>query len=213
MSLSAIAKTTSESADKLLIGLHGWGANGQDLAALASYMPMPGVKMLFPDAPFPHPEAPGGRMWYSFPTGYDFQNDHDFEQQADLQESRQLLKAWLGQMAEETGIPPERTLVAGFSQGGAMAMDVGLQLPLAGALVLSGYSHSAPAPHPDLGPLLMVHGRQDQVVPLARAHQSRDALTAQGVDVTYKEYNIGHEISPVVLQAVLMFAQRIAGKV
>lgn len=210
MVLRAIAKVTDESADKLLIGLHGWGANAADLAALADYMPLQGVNMLFPDAPFPHPHAPGGRMWYSLPIGYDFQRDHDVAQQADLQESRQLLRQWLVQVAKETGIPPERTAIAGFSQGGAMTLDVGLQLPLAGALILSGYMHSPPQPHVDLGPVLMVHGRQDPVVPIQRAHQSREALTSQSVDLTYREYDMGHEISPVVLREIQQFCERLA---
>lgn len=210
MVLRAIAKTTDAEADKLLIGLHGWGANAADLAALADYLPLPGFRMLFPDAPFPHPYAPGGRMWYSFPTGYDFQADYDFAQQADLQESRQLLRQWLVQVAEETGIPPERTAIAGFSQGGAMTLDVGLQLPLAGALILSGYRHSAPQPHAELGPVLMVHGRQDPVVPILRAHQSRDALKEQSVDLTYQEYDMGHEISPLVLREIRLFCERLA---
>lgn len=210
MVLRAITKATDESADKLLIGLHGWGANAQDLAALADYMPLPGFKMVFPDAPFPHPYAPGGRMWYGFPVGYDFQADHDFEQQADLQESRQLLRQWLQQLAEETGIPPERTAIAGFSQGGAMTIDLGLQLPLAGVLILSGYMHSRPQPHPNLGPALMVHGRQDPVVPIQRAHQSRDALQQAQVKLTYQEYDMGHEISPVVLREVRQFCQQLA---
>ncbi|MEM6713851.1 MAG: dienelactone hydrolase family protein [Cyanobacteria bacterium P01_C01_bin.147] len=210
MVLSAIAKATDESADKLLIGLHGWGANAADLAVIADYMPLQGFKMLFPDGPFPHPHAPGGRMWYSFPMGYDFQSKHDFEQQADLQESRQLLRQWLAKVADETGIPPERTAIAGFSQGGAMTLDVGLQLPLAGALILSGYLHSTPAPHTDLGSVLMVHGRQDPVVPITRAHQSRDVLKSQAVDLTYQEYDMGHEISPLVLQEIRLFCEQLS---
>ena len=210
MVLRAIAKTTDEAADKLLIGLHGWGANAADLAGLADYLPLKGFRMLFPDAPFPHPQAPGGRMWYGFPMGYDFQADYDLGQQADLQESRQLLRQWLTQVAEETGIPPERTAIAGFSQGGAMTLDVGLQLPLAGALILSGYLHSSPQPHADLGPVLMVHGRQDPVVPIMRAHQSRDVLKEQSVDLTYQEYDMGHEISPLVLREIRRFCDGLA---
>lgn len=209
MVLRAIAKGNDKAADKLLIGLHGWGANAADLAALADYMPLPGFRMLFPDAPFPHPHAPGGRMWYGFPMGYDFQRGHDFAQQADLQESRQLLQQWLAQVAKETGIPPERTAIAGFSQGGAMTMDVGLQLPLAGALILSGYMHNMPKPHKNLGPVLMVHGRQDPVVPVQRAQQAREVLQSQAVDLTYQEYDMGHEISPLVLREIQLFCERL----
>lgn len=207
MVLRAIAKG-DESANKLLIGLHGWGANADDLAALADFLPLPGYRMMFPDAPFPHPFTAAGRMWYGFPSGYDFQADWDFEQQADLQESRSLLHTWLQQVAQETGIPPERTAIAGFSQGGAMTLDVGLQFPFAGALILSGYLHSAPKPHADLGPVLMVHGRQDPVVPVLRAHQSRDVLHPQ-VDLTYREYDMGHEISPLVLKEIQKFCLQI----
>ena len=209
MVLRAIARDADEAAEKLLIGLHGWGANAEDLAALADYLPLRGFKMRFPDAPFPHPQAPGGRMWYGFPMGYDFQSDHDFAQQADLQESRELLRQWLAQVAEETGISPERTAIAGFSQGGAMTLDVGLQLPLAGALILSGYRHSPTVPHAELGPVLMVHGRQDPVVPITRAHQSRDALQSQAVNLTYQEYDMGHEISPLVLREIRLFCEQL----
>ncbi|HEY9888084.1 MAG TPA: hypothetical protein V6D02_06765 [Candidatus Obscuribacterales bacterium] len=209
MVLTAIATAADETADKLFIGLHGWGANAEDLATLAAYLPLPGFRMVFPDAPFPHPHAPGGRMWYGFPPGYDFRTPHDFDQQADLQESRHLLHTWLGQLAETTGIPPERTAIAGFSQGGAMALDVGLQLPLAGALILSGYLHSPPRPHPDLGSVLLVHGRQDPVVPIAKAHESQGALQAQAVSLTYHEYDMGHEISPLVLQEIRAFCARL----
>jgi len=208
VTLRAIApSTTDTSADKLFIGLHGWGANAEDLANLAAYLPLPGYDMRFPDAPFPHPYAPNGRMWYGFPMGYDFDMAHEFDQRSDLQASRTRLREWLAQVAEETGIPPERTVIAGFSQGGAMTLDVGLQLPLAGALVLSGYLHSAPAPHADLGPILMVHGRQDPVVPIQRARAARELLTSTAVNLTYQEFDMGHEISPLVLQQIRAFCQ------
>ncbi|MDB9525956.1 alpha/beta hydrolase [Oscillatoria sp. CS-180] len=209
MVLKAITKVADNSADKLFIGLHGWGANAADLATLADYMPLPGFKMVFPDAPFPHPYAPGGKMWYGFPVGYDFQTAPDFEPQADLQESRQMLTHWLKALFAETGIPPERTAIAGFSQGGAMTMDIGLQFPLAGALVLSGYLHSRPTPHAALGPVLMVHGRQDPVVPIQQAHISRNALQELAIDLTYREYDMGHEISPLVLRDVMTFCQNL----
>lgn len=209
MVLRAIAKSTSDSADKLFIGLHGWGANAEDLAALADYISLPGFNMMFPDAPFQHPYALEGRMWYGFPAGYDFRTAHDFEQQADLQESRRLLSLWLAQVAEETGIPPERTVISGFSQGGAMTMDIGLQQPLGAALVLSGYLHSPPSPHAALGPVLMVHGRLDPVVPIEQAQRSRDVLQQRDVALTYHEYDMGHEISPLVLREILAFCQQL----
>ena len=211
MALRAIVRPgdSATAGDKLLIGLHGWGANAEDLATLADYLPLPGYQMIFPDAPFPHPAAIAGRMWYGFPIGWDFRTPYNFEPQADLQESRQTLKDWLIQTTKETAIPLQKTVLAGFSQGGAMAMDVGLQLPFAGVLVLSGYLHSPPKPHPNLGSVLMVHGRQDPVVPIQKAHEARDTLIAQNIDLTYQEFDMGHDISPLVLQQIESFVTRL----
>ncbi len=211
MALQAIVKDKAgdASAPKLLIGLHGWGANAADLAALADYLPLTGYRMVFPDAPFPHPYNPVGRMWYGFPVGYDFQSPHDFTQQADLQESRQRLRDWLAQVTQETNIPLERTVLVGFSQGGAMSLDVGLGLPLAGVVILSGYLHSHPEPHPDLGPVLVVHGRQDTVVPLAKAHVTRATLQSLKVNMTFTEFDMGHEVSPLVLQQIQRFCSQL----
>jgi len=70
----------SETTDWQLIMLHGWGANAVDLLGLAPYLRLSNFSMQFPDAPWPHPQVPGGRMWYSFPFGYDFRQPHDFDQ-------------------------------------------------------------------------------------------------------------------------------------
>jgi phospholipase/carboxylesterase len=207
MTLRAITQPAASDAEFLLIGLHGWGANAADLAALGTYVDLPHFTKIFPDAPLPHPMAPGGRMWYGFPAGYNFQQPHDFEAQADLQETRHVLQAWIKTTAAMAKVPLERTVVAGFSQGGAMAMDVALQLPLAAVLVLSGYLHADPHPHDPPSPVLMVHGRQDPVVPLPRAQQARDRLMALGVSVTYQEWDMGHEIQMPVLQTIERFCQ------
>jgi phospholipase/carboxylesterase len=116
--------------------LHGWGANAEDLASLVPFLNLPHYQFLVPDAPFPHPYSATGRMWYAF--------DRESSQESDRQlaTSQQLLKNWLESLEAETNIPLERTLLMGFSQGGAMAIDVGLNLPLAGLIVLSGYMHT-----------------------------------------------------------------------
>jgi phospholipase/carboxylesterase len=196
------------------VGLHGWGANAQDLAGLAPYMNLSNCQLLFPDAPLPHPQVPGGRMWYGFPAGYDFRTMPNFEQQSDVQNSRRQLQDWLRSLPKQTGIPLMQTILAGFSQGGAMTLDVGLHLPLAGLVVMSGYLHaplslSANAPTP---PVFMVHGRFDPVVPLAAAHQARDALVEAGVVVDYAEYDMGHEIQPAALAQIRSFVQGIGAK-
>ena len=169
----------------LLVILHGWGANGKDVEALAAYLNLENYHLIFPDAPFPYAYTLEGRQWYdlSSPT---------YE---GLEDSRIILRQWLESLEGETGIPLERTVLAGFSQGGAMTLDVGFTLPIAGLCSLSGYLHYQPQ---DIGknppPTLIVHGKQDQVVPITAAHQARDALTALGANIEYHELEMGHEI-------------------
>jgi phospholipase/carboxylesterase len=136
-------------------------------------------------------------MWYDLYNS-DYQG---------LAKSRQQLIDWLKSLERTTGVPLSRTILSGFSQGGAMTLDVGLTLPLAGLVSLSGYLHSTPQPTTgdSLPPVLMVHGRQDQVVPLSAAQQARDALTALSIAVKYHEFNMGHEILPAVLELMRSF--------
>lgn len=194
-------------ADWCLVALHGWGANAADLVGLAPYLNLKGVAMVFPDAPWPHPQVPGGRMWYGFPAEYDFRGAHDFATQADLQTSRDRLKTWLLTLPQTTQIPLERTILAGFSQGGAMTLDVGSQVPVAGQIVLSGYLHGAAQAPVTPRPVMMVHGSFDPVVPLALAHQAKNALANQGQSVTWHEIAMGHEIPPQVIELISGFCE------
>ena len=209
MTLQAITYPgeAAHQADWQLVALHGWGANAADLLGLAPYLQLQNFSMVFPDAPWPHPQVPGGRMWYAFPFAYDFQQPHDFEQQPDLPQTRQILKNWLHALAQTSQIPLERTILAGFSQGGAMNLDIGSQLPLAGQVVLSGYLHSeAKAPVSDRK-LLMVHGLFDPVVPFEKAQAARAALEAKGQPVDFHELPMGHEILPEVIQLISTFCE------
>ncbi len=207
LSLNAIAITPPDASDKLVVLLHGWGANAQDVAGLINAINMIAspIRALLPDAPFDHPMVPGGRAWYSFPTSYDFRKGHDFAAQADLQESRQRLLNWMRSLPEQTGIPLEKTIMGGFSQGGAMALDIGPQLPLAAMLILSSYSHTPILNCTTPRPVLLIHGRQDPIVPLAKALETKSQLERQGLAVTYHEFNMGHEVSPEALKTASQF--------
>lgn len=188
--------------------LHGWGGNVQDLAAIAQYLCLPQLQYYLPSAPFPHPYNPVGRMWYSFPNNYQFSPEDPFQPGDDLTTSRHLLTDWLQTLPEKAGVPLSRTLLAGFSQGGAMTLDVGLALPLAGLLVMSGFLHTVPAgDRQPKAPILMVHGRQDAVVPLAVARYARDCMQSLGATLAYQELDIGHEIDPEALQLMRQFIQ------
>lgn len=211
MSLEALSfPARQQPAQALLVMLHGWGANAQDVAALASYLDLPQFQFFFPNAPFSFPYAPEGRMWYDLPDNYSFQSQPDFRQQPQLQESRQQLIDWLKSLEATTGIPLSRTILAGFSQGGAMTLEVGLQLPLAALMVLSGYAHAPLQLNTDSIPsVLLAHGQSDLVVPLLAAKQTRDQLALLGVPVQYHEFSMGHEIQPMVLKLMQSFIEEI----
>ncbi|MEM6451144.1 MAG: esterase [Cyanobacteria bacterium P01_D01_bin.105] len=211
MTLNAIVIAPEPDPNQLIVLLHGWGANAQNVAGLIEAINMIAIpfKGLLPDAPFDHPMAPGGKQWYGFPPNYDFRRPHDFEAQADLQESRQQLMDWMSSLPQQTGIPLEKTIMGGFSQGGAMTLDVGPRLPLAAMLILSSYSH---APIPKCitpRPVLVLHGRQDPVVPIEKALDTKSQLETQSLQVTYQEFDMGHEVSLDALRVASTFCQQL----
>lgn len=175
--------------------LHGWGANARDLVPFASLLQLPEYQLLFPNAPFPHYQAPGGRAWYAL-------EKQDYE---GITESRQQLRDWMLSLEASTGVPLSQTMMAGFSQGGAMTLDIGTSLPLMGLCSLSGYLHGIPEAQSPLPPVLLVHGRQDGVVPLRLAQKARDELEQLGATVEYHEFEMGHEVTPVVLGLMQQF--------
>ncbi len=175
--------------------LHGWGANAQDLATVVPFLNLPDYQFVLPDAPFNHPQVAGGKAWYDFQK-----NNQGYYQ------SKQLLNDWLLSLAKDTGVPLNRTILSGFSQGAAMTLDVGLHLPLAGLVALSGYLHPiTESPNSAIAPILLVHGRQDSVVPLSAAQKARDNLQAMGAKVQYQEFDMGHEIRPEVIALIRNF--------
>lgn len=187
----------------MIVVLHGWGANAQNLATLTPLLTLNDYQFMFPDAPFPHPYTSTGKMWYNLSS----------QKAEGLPESRKLLTDWLRSLESSTGVPLSRTILSGFSQGAAMTLDVGLSLSLAGLVALSGYLH--PVSEPAGGtfpPTLIVHGRQDSVVPLKAAQLARDSLVALGVSVQYQEFDMGHEIRPEVLAVIRNFVLGVMSK-
>lgn len=185
----------------LFIALHGWGANAQDAGNLAPYLNLVDYQLIFPNAPFPDPRVPGGRQWYDL-------SNSNYE---GLTKSQEILTQWLQSLKKSTGVPLEKTILAGFSQGGAMTLDVGLSLPLAALCSLSGYLHTPPQVlTPTVPPILIVHGKQDNVVPLKDAHQARDVMSSLGGKVEYHELDIGHQVEPIVLQLLNNFIAQLS---
>ena len=198
-----IPPETGAAPQALFVLMHGWGANAQDLTTLAALLNLPHHQFIFPEAPFPHPQVPLGRAWYALET----------PERTGLAESRETLQTWLQSLESSTGIPPERMILGGFSQGGAMTMDVGRSFPCAGLVVLSGYLHFNPQPQTQpFPPLLIVHGQQDPVVPVQAAQTARDQFQQLGARVNYHELEMEHEIRPEVIGLIRSFVMEVTPK-
>jgi phospholipase/carboxylesterase len=140
-------------------------------------------------------------MWYDL---------SDFVTRKGLPESRQMLTDWMLDLEGDDGVPLSKTVLAGFSQGGAMTLDIGTHLPVAGLVVLSGYLHPLevrPLPK-TFPPILMIHGRQDTVVQIAIARKSHAALVEAGATVDYHELDMGHEIKPEAMMLIQSFVRQ-----
>lgn len=192
----SIPPSNGEKPEYLLILLHGWGANYQDLVPLASQFNLPNYQYLFPNAPFNHPQAPEGKAWYSLESDrYD-----------GIEESRKLLYNWLSVLPENTGVPLNKTILVGFSQGGAMCLDIGLKLPVAGVCVLSGFLHYEPEKQDNpFPPVLMCHGTSDPILPIDLAKMAKQKLESVGVKIEYHEFDIEHGIIPEEIELIKKF--------
>jgi phospholipase/carboxylesterase len=184
-----------------IVLLHGWGASNDDLIDLLPYLQLPNHQFLLPNGLFDHQYTETGKTWYSF-TGAGHLTPSSRQE---LAISRQTLQEWLWTLPATTGLGLDCIWVGGFSQGGAMALDIGLALPVAGIMMLSGYLHpdlSTPAHCP---PVVILHGRQDDVVPIDAAWQTRNQLMNWGASVQYHELNMGHTIIPEELMMMRQF--------
>jgi phospholipase/carboxylesterase len=188
-------------AEGSVVWLHGLGADGHDFEGLVPLLGLPRVRLVFPHAPTRGVTINGGllmRAWYDITR---FDGNEGGEHAAHVRASAELVEALLAR-ERQRGVPSRRTVLAGFSQGGAMALHVGMRHPepLAGILVLSGYEvlretraqEASPANRET--PVLFAHGRFDPLVPLARAKRVYDALADEGRQAVWHEYGMGHEV-------------------
>ena len=158
-----------EQAATRLVLLHGWGADADDLLDLGTLLVGPEVSVVALRAPHPH-HAGQGRQWY----------DLQQPEWPQLPQARRDLHQRLEQLA--TTVPLANTALLGFSQGGAMAIDVATSaastgLPLAALVSCSGYPHPGWQPGPLHTPVLLTHGEQDPVVPFAASLELERQLT------------------------------------
>ena len=203
-----------------VIWLHGLGADGHDFAGLVPELDLsncPPIRFVFPHAPSMPVTVNGG---YVMPAWYDILGPDLVSQQdaAGIQASERAIVALIAQEVAR-GIPAERIVLAGFSQGCAMALHTGLRLPqrLAGIMALSGYLPLADRftaeRHPANAqtPVFMAHGTQDPVVVIARGEASRDALAALGQPVEWHSYPMPHSLHPREISDISAFLARDLG--
>lgn len=205
MTLDTLERQTGDQPTASIIVLHGLGADGNDFVPLARELDLSAVgpvRYVFPHAPTRPVTVNNGmvmRAWYdilSLGTGVDRREDA-----AGLRASQAAVEALITR-ENERGIPSERIVLAGFSQGCAMSLMTGLRHPqrLAGLVGLSGYlpladqtvaeRHAANAETP----VFLVHGQHDPVIPVARALAGRDALVAMGQPVEWHVYPMEHSV-------------------
>lgn len=188
-----------------IVVLHGLGADGSDFVPVADELALAGVgpvRFVFPHAPVQPVTINGGwrmRAWYDIlGTGPGAPQD-----EAGLRRSLEAVESVLA-AEKQRGIPGTRIVLAGFSQGCAMALLAGLRHaePLAGIVGLSGYlpiAHTTAAErHPanQRTPIFLAHGEQDNVVAMERGMASRRHLEELGYGVEWHQYPMGHSVSP-----------------
>ena len=193
-SSDALQLGPSEAQQRLVL-LHGWGADADDLLDLGSLLVGPEVSVVALRAPEPHPYGVG-RQWYGL-------QPIDWTQ---LPAAREALRQRLTALA--SSVPLASTVLLGFSQGGAMALDVGSRLPLAGIVACSGYPHEGWEPSTGMAPVLLSHGREDPVVPFAASQAVLERLQAGGHRAELLAFEGGHTIDQTVLPAIGTFVRQ-----
>jgi phospholipase/carboxylesterase len=197
--LETIEIETGPRPSAAVLWLHGLGADGHDFEPVVPELRLPeglAVRFVFPHAP----ERPvtinmGMRMraWYDI-----LQLGGGPEDEAGIRASQALLEALIARQ----GLPAERIVLAGFSQGGAIALQTGLRHAerLAGILALSTYlplaatlGRERSAANQDV-PVFMAHGRQDDLIPISRARLSREVLERFGYKVEWRDYPMPHAV-------------------
>ena len=153
--MTELISLNSESATNRLVLLHGWGADAQDLVPVGKLL-TEGFKESFEivsfSAPQPHPSG-SGRQWYPL-------YPHEWEQ---VPSAVKTLEKRINDLCFEK-IPLEKTLLLGFSQGGAMALELATRKKFQGVFLLSSYPHPEWQPSKDMPPIFLCHGNMDQVV-------------------------------------------------
>ena len=216
LSCVEVEARTPASASASVIWLHGLGADGHDFEPLVPHLRLPHARFVFPNAPSIAVTINGG---YVMPAWYDIRNleltpgVQDREDPTQIRSSSTAIEALIAR-ERSRGIPADRIVLAGFSQGGALALYVAPRHAerLAGFMVLSAYEvlpghasehHEANA----ATPALFCHGRHDPTVPMFAGQAACESARRSGRDVRWHEFPIGHEVSMPEIQTLAGWLQ------
>ena len=215
--LPAIEIETKPKPSHAVIWLHGLGADGNDFVPVVKELKLPplGIRFVFPHAPMRPVTINGGfvmRAWYDIA----YQELAFKEDERGLRESQKLIEELI--VRENTrSIPSSRIVLAGFSQGGVLALQTGLRQSklLAGLMALSSYLPMSPMIEVERNaasnsvPIFMGHGITDNIVPLALGRMSRDTLIKLGYEVEWHQYTMPHSVCPEELADIGVWLKRV----
>ncbi len=190
----------------LVIVMHGRGADANDLADIAPTIDR-GYRFIFPNAPREFEPYPGMTFGFTWFDGWP-------PEPGTIVESRNRLLAFIAEALKRYPTPANKVVIAGFSQGGMMSLDVGYRLdpPPAGIVVMSGALFEDDMPDLDARqstPVLIVHGTQDDMIPVVAARRTRHVLEEHGIRPEYHEYPMGHWVTPESLATVGEFIAKV----
>ena len=203
----ALPPASGEAPDAVVILLHGYGADGNDLIELAPHLAraLPGAFFASPHAPFPCEMGPFGRQWFSF------QDRSPEAVMAGTRAAAPILEGFIDDLLTRFGLPENRLGLVGFSQGTMMALHVAPRRAAvcAGVVGFSGRllaGETLPAEIRARPPVLLVHGTDDELVPIAALDEAASALTAAGLHVeTHRRPGLGHGIDAEGLSLAARF--------
>jgi len=215
--LEVIEIETGPKPSAAVIWLHGLGADGHDFEPIVPELRLPAskpVRFIFPHAPQRPVTINNGmrmRAWYDI-----LQMGGGAEDEAGIRESQALLENLVSNETKR-GVPRDKIVLAGFSQGGAIVLQTALRHPerLAGVMALSTYLPLRTKLEKERNsannsvPIFMAHGQYDNMIGLDRAGLSRDALLALGYPVEWHEYPMPHSVCPEEIADIAAFLLRI----